>query len=513
MALHKRQLALKNGLIRRYGRYLIIISLIGIIGLVMLQLGAASTIASSFETESGILDGAAAKINDSAASGGQSVGFGAVAAPTNIKAITGGNSIALIWNMPRYGVKNVEVYRNDSKVATVTPDTGVIRAQRLGTRYIDSNVTRGTTYQYKVRIIDQNNAPSPFSSVASATHPTNTTPVPTITIDASQAPDLVDYLNTYAKPEIETWYPKISDAIAYPSYTPISSFKLLMRPGHVNLADADAVNKVITVRAEWLRSNPEDGGGMFIHEATHILQDYPNWSGTPAWVLEGLADWSRDWFTRERFYLAAPNAQLGGYGEGGMAAQWADSTYSPGFIRKLNVAMHNGTYTSNFVSNLTGRTPDQLFAEGKQAHYGSTGGISNGAGKCLDIRGNGSAAGTVLQLLPCNGATGQRWTTNYRDAGLHGSTKKILHLINSAVAADGRCVDVYAFAQDSGSQVLTYTCNWAHNQQWVKQADGSLKSPYSNKCLSSAGDSSADGTPIVIATCNGSAAQRWTVPN
>jgi len=83
--------------------------------------------------------------------------------------------------------------------------------------------------------------------------------------------------------------------------------------------------------------------------------------------------------------------------------------------------------------------------------------------------------------------------------------------VNSAVAPEGRCIDVYGFATADESTVDPYSCPWNANQEWVRQADGSLLSPYSGKCLSTSGKGSADGTQIVIATCDGSTAQRWTV--
>lgn len=510
MKAHKRK-KLKKRLFSRYGRYAAVAVLMGIVGVGLIRLGFASSSAGSVEAESGNLSGAAVRVVDETASGGQTVVFGAINAPKNLQAITGGNSIALVWDMPTYGIKSVEVYRNDVKVATVVPYSGVLRAERLGTRYIDSNVSRGTTYKYKVRITAPDNGTSPFTAPVSATHPTNTTPVPTITIDSSQAPDLAEYLTTYAKREIETWYPKIADAIAYPAYTPPKTIQIVADESSPHIASATGTK--ITVKPSWLRPNFYDGGGAFLHEATHVIQSYPGGSDTSGWATEGIADWTRDWFTRERFYIPRANEQLGSYSPGGLASAWGEAKYSPGFVRRLNIALHNRTYNANFVNSQTGRSAQQLFAEAKQAHYGNTGNITNGDGKCLDIEGNSPTIGFKLQLMPCNEATGRQWTTIYHDAGLHGSAKKILHLANTAVAADGRCLEVINNGIADNTITIPNNCTWSYNQEWVKQEDGSLKSPYSNKCLAPLNDSPADGTQIVITACNGRLSQHWTVPN
>lgn len=251
---------------------------------------------------------------------------------------------------------------------------------------------------------------------------------------------------------------------------------------------------------------------MFIHESTHILQAYPTGLDTSGWITEGIADWTRDWFMRERFYIPKPSDTIGSYQQGALAARWAEKQYSPGFVRKLNVALHNGQYTSSLVASLAGgRSATTLFNEAKAAQYGGTAAITSASGKCIGIQGSSSSTAAKLQLEACSGSNGQKWTTIYRDAGAHGGAKKVLHLANFAVTADGRCIDVYGYATADGSTVDPYSCPWSFNQEWVKQADGSLLSPYSGKCLSTADKSSADGAQIVIATCDGSSAQRWNV--
>jgi hypothetical protein len=77
----------------------------------------------------------------------------------------------------------------------------------------------------------------------------------------------------------------------------------------------------------------------------------------------------------------------------------------------------------------------------------------------------------------------------------------------------GKCLDVNAGGTADGTKVQLWTCNGGGNQNWVAQADGTLRSPQSGKCLDVSGNNSADGTPVHLWTCiAGAANQRWTLP-
>ncbi len=75
----------------------------------------------------------------------------------------------------------------------------------------------------------------------------------------------------------------------------------------------------------------------------------------------------------------------------------------------------------------------------------------------------------------------------------------------------GKCADVYGIATADGSEVTDYSCNSGINQTWTLASNGTLQ-VYNNpaKCLMPAGGSLTAGTPIVISTCDGSAAQTWS---
>ncbi|RKF25296.1 lectin [Micromonospora globbae] len=125
-----------------------------------------------------------------------------------------------------------------------------------------------------------------------------------------------------------------------------------------------------------------------------------------------------------------------------------------------------------------------------------TGPIRGLAGKCLDVRGGGTADGTQIQIYTCNGTAAQTWSVTP----------------NSTVRALGKCLDVSGGGSADGTKIQLWTCNGTGAQNWSAQADGTLRNPQSGKCLDVSGNNSADSTPVHLWTCTGAANQKWTLP-
>ncbi|MFB6553488.1 PQQ-dependent sugar dehydrogenase [Streptomyces sp. NPDC056405] len=71
---------------------------------------------------------------------------------------------------------------------------------------------------------------------------------------------------------------------------------------------------------------------------------------------------------------------------------------------------------------------------------------------------------------------------------------------------NGKCLDVAGGGTADGTQVQIWTCNGTAAQQWTV-GGGTLKAL--GKCLDVSGGGSANGTKIQLWTCNGSGAQTW----
>ncbi|MFF3162361.1 ricin-type beta-trefoil lectin domain protein [Streptomyces sp. NPDC003273] len=74
----------------------------------------------------------------------------------------------------------------------------------------------------------------------------------------------------------------------------------------------------------------------------------------------------------------------------------------------------------------------------------------------------------------------------------------------------GKCVDVAAANSANGTPVQLYDCNGTAAQQWTVGSDGTLRAL--GKCLDVTSGGTADGTPVQLWDCNGSPAQKWALP-
>lgn len=76
----------------------------------------------------------------------------------------------------------------------------------------------------------------------------------------------------------------------------------------------------------------------------------------------------------------------------------------------------------------------------------------------------------------------------------------------------GKCVDVAGANPANGTPVQLWDCNGTAAQVWtVGNADGSVRAL--GKCLDVTAASTADGTKVQLYDCNGTGAQKWTASN
>jgi hypothetical protein len=75
----------------------------------------------------------------------------------------------------------------------------------------------------------------------------------------------------------------------------------------------------------------------------------------------------------------------------------------------------------------------------------------------------------------------------------------------------GKCVDVAGANTANGTPVQLYDCNGSAAQRWSVGSDGTIRAL--GKCLDVASGGTADGTPVQLWDCNGSGAQQWAVPS
>ncbi|TQM80191.1 subtilase family protein [Saccharothrix saharensis] len=115
------------------------------------------------------------------------------------------------------------------------------------------------------------------------------------------------------------------------------------------------------------------------------------------------------------------------------------------------------------------------------AERGRVGKVTGPPGQCLDVSGNNPLENKVVQF-GCNGSVAQSWVA-----------------IGGALRGAGKCLDVSGGVTAAGTPVILYECNGSAAQQWQARPDGTLVNPVSGRCLTSA--STASGAALSIENC------------
>ncbi|WTP19217.1 ricin-type beta-trefoil lectin domain protein [Streptomyces sp. NBC_00191] len=146
--------------------------------------------------------------------------------------------------------------------------------------------------------------------------------------------------------------------------------------------------------------------------------------------------------------------------------------------------------------------------------------ISSQAAQRNQILGASKDATKVLQdgTFTLGQIVGQSWLADYytrwQDHWAAGGVGWIgdSYVTIEVPGAKGNCLDVAGGAKTNGTPVQTYTCNGGAAQQWTiegSEDDLHLRNVGSFKCLDVAGNASANGTKIQISDCYKSNGQSW----
>ncbi|WP_328610345.1 alpha-galactosidase [Amycolatopsis sp. NBC_00345] len=127
--------------------------------------------------------------------------------------------------------------------------------------------------------------------------------------------------------------------------------------------------------------------------------------------------------------------------------------------------------------------------------------LGSSSGRCVDVNGGSTTAGTAVNLWDCNGGSNQGWTfTNAGELRAFGGTQ---------------CLDATGNGTAAGTKLIIWPCSGAANQQWRLNADGSITGVQSGLCVDvTGGDKPAgnvNGTPLELWSCNDDANQAWSL--
>ncbi|MEU7501804.1 endo alpha-1,4 polygalactosaminidase [Streptomyces griseofuscus] len=92
--------------------------------------------------------------------------------------------------------------------------------------------------------------------------------------------------------------------------------------------------------------------------------------------------------------------------------------------------------------------------------------------------------------------------------GTGGGTGSSGHVGPIKSGISGYCLDVPGNANYNGAKVTVATCNGSAEQKWTAGTDGTLK--INNKCLDVQYNGTANGSLVELYDCNGQSNQKWT---
>ena len=201
-------------------------------------------------------------------------------------------------------------------------------------------------------------------------------------IDVTDSPDLAIWAEQTLKPVIQTWYPKLVTLLASDGYQAPADILLRFR-SDMGGTPASAGGSSINLNAVWFRKErTREALGSVVHELVHVVQNYgranrtnPNPTSTPAWVVEGIADYIR-WFLYEPQSLGAEitkRNQAGArydssYRITANFLDWVTRTYEKDLVRRLNAAAREGQYAEALWKEFAGKSVQELGEEWKRFH-------------------------------------------------------------------------------------------------------------------------------------------------
>jgi O-glycosyl hydrolase len=176
----------------------------------------------------------------------------------------------------------------------------------------------------------------------------------------------------------------------------------------------------------------------------------------------------------------------------------------------LSVTFQGSTITGSVDGHQAGSATDTRWTNG-QAGLGVVGyatdqfdnlAVTAGSGSSTrqgpitsGLSGKCAQAGAEVVLADCDGSAAETWTVR-----------------NGTLVNSGQCMDVTGQGTANGTLVELWDCNGGSNQLWTQAADGSLRSAQSGKCLDDPAFSTTNGTQLEIWDCNGGANQLWALP-
>jgi hypothetical protein len=190
------------------------------------------------------------------------------------------------------------------------------------------------------------------------------------------------------------WYPRINE-ILFGSGHPLPYDELTVdfaQELRYKNVPAYAEGNVIHVWYPYTKSMPDSYSGMMIHELTHINQHYTTLPPDTVWLCEGIADYVRHKYfekdiaallhtdhrgvllgysDKEPYFHSLQTQKVdltkAGYLKSYTVAStflyWLEQRKNPDVVKDLNLAMNEGSYSSEQFQQCCGASLDDLWRE------------------------------------------------------------------------------------------------------------------------------------------------------
>jgi hypothetical protein len=132
--------------------------------------------------------------------------------------------------------------------------------------------------------------------------------------------------------------------------------------------------------------------------------------------------------------------------------------------------------------------------------------VNRNSAKCVDARAAATANGTAIQQYTCNNSNAQQFQFGNASAGYYKIGNR---------SAVNQVLDVTGVSTADGALIQLWLYGSGRNQQWQAVSEGSgyyhFVSLNSGKCLDVPAASTADSVQLDQYTCNGTAAQSFSL--
>ncbi|HXT42463.1 MAG TPA: basic secretory protein-like protein [Candidatus Angelobacter sp.] len=269
------------------------------------------------------------------------------------------------------------------------PESGVLGRYR----YLLFDISRtedrdafGNTFYSEIDVIDAN-GPAPTAAPAGDEEPIVRSFAAEggkykFTLDATAAPDLMEWADAKLRPVVQEWYPKLVAMLPSDGFEAATNVTLRFR-NDMGGTPAAAAGGRINLNSGWFRRElKREAVGSVVHEMVHVVQNYgrarrsnPNATRTPGWLVEGIADYIR-WFLYEPETKGAEITERNlartkydaSYRITGNFLNWVTQNHDHEIVRKLNAAAREGKYAEQLWKDWTGKTLQELGDDWKKTN-------------------------------------------------------------------------------------------------------------------------------------------------